>query len=241
MTNVTPEFGEKSGGHANDNKGDESGDLNKGGRFAVAVFAASSPMFDTGFADDAKIVGRTIGEKGYHFIYGGGTYGLMGISSKAALDAGGTITGYMMSCFDEDHHYPQKEFEVLCLTLAERKQKMLLDADAYIALGGGFGTLDELVEAGVEQYMGGYADPPVPQKPIILINRNGIYDPFKAQLEKFIEQGSAKPALMDFFTFVKDGEEAMQVLEKMKNAQAKPCQAIGNVHLDKDAAGPAPK
>ncbi len=213
--------------NANDNKGSAKPAAKSG--YGVAVFAASSMMNDPGYAADAAYVGKALGEKGHKLIYGGGSRGLMGVVSESAMKAGGEIAGYMMECFNESVQYPQKDFETYCHTLADRKQDMLLAADAYIALGGGFGTLDEILEAGIEQYMGGYMDPPVPMKPIILINRNGIYEPFMAQLDKFVQEGSAKPAVRDFFVLVKDGKEAIDTLEQLRKEPAKPSVAVGNV------------
>ncbi|MCB9989802.1 MAG: TIGR00730 family Rossman fold protein [Rhodospirillales bacterium] len=198
-------------------------------KYGVAVFGASSMMFDPGHEQDAIAVGKGLARNGDLLIYGGGSRGLMGVVSETAIREGGEIRGYMMECFTEAVQYPQKDYELMCKTIAERKQKMLLDADAYIALGGGFGTLDEILEAGVEQYLGGYVEPPVKMKPIILVNRNGIYDPFMAQLDKFIEEGAAKAAVKDFFILVNNGEEAIDMLEQLKKQPGKPAVAVGNV------------
>lgn len=198
--------------------------------YNVTVFAASSMMNDPGHAEDAKYVGRELARRGYHLLYGGGSLGLMGIVSQTVLDEGGKITGYMMDCFIEgDETYPQKDYEEVATTIAERKEQMILNADAYIVLGGGFGTLDEIMEAGVEQYLGGYANPPVQLKPIILVNRNGIYDPLMAQLDKFVAEGSMRAAAKDFFTLVKDGQEAIKTLDAALAAPAKPSVPVGNV------------
>lgn len=220
MERIKPDFTAQGGSFAPERKTP---------KYTVAVFAASSTMFDNGHVIDAVIVGRALAEKNYKFIYGGGSRGLMGISSQAALEAGGEICGYMMACFAEKGEYPQKKFEAMCVTIAERKQKMLLAADAYIALGGGLGTLDEIVEAGIEQYMGGFVTPPLPRKPIILVNRNGIYDPLMALLDKMIEQGSAKPEVRNFFYLARNGEDAINTLEKLRAQAPQLCVNVGNV------------
>jgi uncharacterized protein (TIGR00730 family) len=194
-------------------------------------------MNDPGYKEDAEYVGSALAKLNHTIIYGGGSRGLMGVVTKAALDLGGNIKGFMMECFNQAKHYPQKDFEYLCLTIAERKQKMLLESDAYIALGGGFGTLDEILEAGIEQYMGGYMNPPTKLKPIILINRNELYSPLLDQLDKFIKEGSVKPEVKNLFHVVKDGKQAIELLNVLKDAPRLDATPLANIKKPKLSPG----
>lgn len=197
--------------------------------YTVTIFCASSMGTNPGFAEDARNVGIALAKNKWRLVYGGGDFGLMGIVSQAALNQGGEIKGILPPLFDQASDYPQKQFETHSADIFERKKMMLEEADAYIVLAGGFGTLDELAEAGCEQYLASYKTPPEPAKPIIIINRGGLYDSYITQLKAMVGAGLAHEKIMDMFTFVKDGKEAIKALKALKSGKPHYLPCIGNV------------
>jgi len=180
----------------------------------VTIFAGSRTGVDPADQLDATYVGAALGLNGILLAYGGGDFGNMGHSSRACLEAGGQVKGYNLSCFTEAHDYPQKSYELICRSIAIRKEEMLAVADAYIALAGGLGTIDEVVDAMDEQYLGHLMTPPVPRKPIILINRGGLYDLLPAMLQQQVKRGYTKPEVINLLTLVPDGPAAIQEIAR---------------------------
>lgn len=189
------------------------GTLNKK-PLTVAVFSGSRTGIDPADKEDAIYVGKALGMNGICLAYGGGNSGNMGFSSAACLEAGGLVRGFNLSCFAEAYYYPQKSYEVVCRSIAIRKEEMLALADAYIALGGGLGSLDEIVDAANEQCLAGYMTPPVAKKPIILINRGGLYDDLPKLFEAQIRRGYTSKNVPGLITYVSDGQGAIRELAK---------------------------
>jgi uncharacterized protein (TIGR00730 family) len=140
-------------------------------RWSVAVYCGSrfgdAPAFET----SAQTLGRLIAEGGGTLVYGGGRVGLMGSVADAVLAAGGRVVGVIPQALmdREVGHRGLTELQVV-QTMHERKQRMAEQADAFIALPGGIGTLEELYEMWSWQQLG-YHD-----KPVALLNVDGYYD-----------------------------------------------------------------
>lgn len=128
-------------------------------------------------------------------VYGGSNLGLMGVVSGAALEAGGHVVGVIPTLFSEDIILSQTVTELVRVrTMGERKERILEMCDAFIALPGGIGTIDEVSEVMVAnqlQIVDGkrLLDGSYRQKPMILLNIDGYYDPFLEQMRVVKEEG----------------------------------------------------
>lgn len=148
----------------------------------IAVYCGSGMGNDPAFAQAAAELGAWIGENGHTLVYGGGTAGLMGVVAEVAFRRGSTVIGVLPGNVPFICQRPQP-FCTQVLTMenmAARKQKMLDLADAFIALPGGIGTLDEISEAITLTKIGVF------DKPAVLFNTGSFYAPFRDVLERMI-------------------------------------------------------
>ena len=154
----------------------------------LAVYCGSSPGADPAFADAARALGVEMARRGIGLVYGGGRLGLMGIVADAVLDAGGEAYGVIpQALIDlEVAHTGLTELHVVA-TMHERKAKMTDLTDAFVALPGGIGTLDELFEAWSWNALGYH------KKPFCLLNAGGFFD----GLITFIDHASASGFLSE--------------------------------------------
>jgi uncharacterized protein (TIGR00730 family) len=139
---------------------------------AVCVYCGSSPGTEPAFAEAAEKLGKILAESGVRLIYGGGDIGLMGALSESVLEHGGAATGIIPE-FLTARERPKRRVQELIVTrdMHERKRKMFERADAFVALPGGIGTLEELVEQLTWAQLGRH------KKPILIANINGYWDP----------------------------------------------------------------
>lgn len=149
----------------------------------VAVYAASSSQVSSKYIDAAAELGRTLAAEGIEIVYGAGKVGLMGALADAALDAGGKVTGVIPQ-FMVDNGWCREKLTNLIVTpdMHTRKEKIVSLADATIALPGGVGTLEELMEIITWKQLGLYADP------IVILNTRGYFNPLKEMLERAVEE-----------------------------------------------------
>lgn len=149
----------------------------------VAVYAASSSQVSSEYIDAAAELGRTLAAEGIEIVYGAGKVGLMGALADAALDAGGKVTGVIPQ-FMVDNGWCRKKLTNLIVTpdMHTRKEKIVSLADATIALPGGVGTLEELMEIITWKQLGLYANP------IVILNTRGYFNPLKEMLERAVEE-----------------------------------------------------
>ena len=137
----------------------------------LAVYCGSATGVDPAFADAARLLGRTMVERGIDLVYGGGRLGLMGIVADAVLDSGGKVYGVIPQALVEHEVAHRGCTELYTVAnMHERKAKMTELTDAFVALPGGIGTLDELFEAWTWNALGYHA------KPFCLLNVNGFWD-----------------------------------------------------------------
>ncbi|MBM3780789.1 MAG: TIGR00730 family Rossman fold protein [Acidobacteria bacterium] len=152
--------------------------------FSLCVYCGSRRGADPAFTETARAVGTAIGRRGWQLVYGGGRVGLMGAVADAALEAGAHVVGIVPSLLmaREVGHRGIPELVVVD-TMHQRKQQMAGRADAFLALPGGIGTLEELFEVWTWRQIG-YHD-----QPIGLLNTAGYYDPLIAFLHGGVSQG----------------------------------------------------
>jgi uncharacterized protein (TIGR00730 family) len=149
----------------------------------VCVFCGSSPGARAGYADAATALGRALARRGIGLVTGGGRVGLMGVVADAALAAGGEVIGVIPEALLEWEvaHEGLTELRVVA-SMHERKAAMADLSDAFAALPGGFGTLEEFCEVLTWSQLGLHA------KPCGLVNVAGYYDPFLAMLDHAVTE-----------------------------------------------------
>lgn len=129
-------------------------------------------------------MGRLIAEGGHTLLYGGSNLGLMGVVSGAALEQGGRVVGVIPSFFSEDIILSQPVTDLVRVaSMAERKEYLIANSDALIALPGGIGTLDEVFEVLVANQLG------LSSKPMALLNTRNFFDPLLTQLRQMENEG----------------------------------------------------
>ncbi len=153
-------------------------------RFHVCVFCGSRDGNTPLYAQAAAALGRRIGERGLGLVYGGARVGLMGSLADAALAAGAPVLGVLPRNLStvEVAHAGLTEL-MLVDVLHARKARMTAESDAFVALPGGFGTLDELFEALTWAQLGLHS------RPLGLLNVDGFWDPLVATIERQVAQG----------------------------------------------------
>jgi uncharacterized protein (TIGR00730 family) len=139
---------------------------------AVCVYCGSSPGTDPAFVEAARDFGKILAQDGVRLVYGGGSIGLMGAVASAVIEHGGTATGIIPE-FLTTKERPRRlaQEQIVTRDMHERKQTMFDRADAFVALPGGLGTLEELVEQMTWAQLGRH------KKPILVANINGFWDP----------------------------------------------------------------
>lgn len=175
----------------------------------VAVFCGARPGNDPAYAKDAAQLGRALAERGLRLIFGGGETGLMGAAAAAVQDAGGTLAGIVPQGVFEDGVPHGADHLVTVQSLRERKSLMRANAEIFVALAGGIGTLDELVEATMERQLSQH------RKEIILVNTKGCWDPFLAALEDLVTRGFVAEGFPEVLTVVADAEEAAEAIDRI--------------------------
>ncbi len=158
---------------------------------SVCVYCGSGPGTNPAFMEAARRFGRILAENGIRLVYGGGSGGLMGACAEAVLDHGGFVTGIIPEFLtDREHMLMRAQERIITRDLHERKQLMFERADAFVALPGGVGTLEELVEQLTWAQLGRH------RKPILVADIDHFWDPLcalLAHMEKlqFIRAGLA--------------------------------------------------
>ena len=175
---------------------------------AICVYCSSSDLVDGAYFEAAEGLGRLIAEGGHTLVYGGGSIGLMGALARAVHQHRGRVIGVIPDSMVE-RELAYRDADELIVTDNMRQRKAVMDerAAAFIALPGGFGTLEELIEALTHRQLK-YHD-----KPVVIVNLNGFYDPLLRFFEHFIEQHFAKPKHRDSYRVVRDPVAAMVYLE----------------------------
>ena len=155
---------------------------------SLCVFCGSSPGAQSAYADDARAMGRTLAERGIRLVYGGGHVGLMGVLADAAMAAGGDVVGVITEGLQlrEVGHKGLPELLVVP-SMHERKAVMATLSEAFVALPGGAGTLDELFEAWTWTQLG------IHRKPVGFLNTAGYYDPLLTFLDRAVAERFIRP------------------------------------------------
>ncbi len=190
----------------------------------VCVYCGSGTGTDPAFVQAARQFGRNLAENGVRLVYGGGKVGMMGAVSEAVLQHRGRVTGIIPEFLVAKEHARKSSDLIVTRDMHERKRKMFEMADAFVAMPGGVGTLEEIVEQITWVQLGRH------KKPVLLANIRGFWDPLCALFEhmkalEFIryglefdllvakDVGDILPMLRNAAAAVSEGDKRMQTVE----------------------------
>ncbi|WP_147045369.1 TIGR00730 family Rossman fold protein [Methylobacterium gnaphalii] len=174
---------------------------------SVCVYCGSGFGSDPAFKGAAVAVGRALGEAGINLVYGGGNVGLMGTVAHAALQAGGHVTGIIPDFLKSRERMLEDIQETIVVDDMHTRKKLMFDrADAFVAMPGGIGTLEELIEQMTWAQLGQHA------KPILLLSINGFWDPLLTLLAHMRDHGFLRPGLDPSFLVATDPADVVGML-----------------------------
>ena len=155
---------------------------------AICVYCGSSPGTDPAFVEAAQDFGKILAHSGIRLVWGGGSVGLMGAIASSVIEHGGAATGIIpefLTAKERPRRLAQEQ--IITRDMHERKSTMFDRADAFVALPGGIGTLEELVEQMTWAQLGRH------KKPILIANINGFWDPLLSLLAHMRVAGLVPP------------------------------------------------
>lgn len=165
----------------------------------ICVFLSSSDAVAPHYVDVALDLGRAIGEKGHTLVFGGNNTGLMGRLADAVKDSGGSVIGVVpQKLHDMGRSYLRCDELIVSKDLRDRKAIMDERAEAFVALPGGLGTLEEIIEVLNLKYLRYH------QKPVIFLNHRGFYEPLFAAFGSFYDQRFTKRAVEKLYAALPD-------------------------------------
>jgi uncharacterized protein (TIGR00730 family) len=179
----------------------------------ICVYCGSGPGTNPRFVEAAKAFGKILAESGIRLVYGGGSIGLMGAVATSVLDHGGAVTGIIPD-FLTIRENALKRVQELIVTpdMHERKRLMFERSDAFVALPGGVGTLEELVEQLTWQQLGRHS------KPVLIANVEGFWEPLLALLTHMRATQFIRPSLA---IDILKAERVEDILPRLKEAAAR--------------------
>ena len=179
----------------------------------VCVYCGSGPGTNPRFVEAAVAFGKALAEGGIRLVYGGGSIGLMGAVATSVLDHGGTVTGIIPDFLTTRENALKRVQEMIVTPdMHERKRLMFEHSDAFVALPGGVGTLEELVEQLTWQQLGRHT------KPILLANIEGFWEPLLALLAHMRATQFIRPSLA---VDILKAERVEDILPRLKQAAAR--------------------
>ena len=174
----------------------------------ICVYGASGDRLDARYFEAARAFGALLGARGHCLIFGGGAGGLMGACAEGAAAGGAEIVGIAPRFFDEPGVlYRGCTRFIFTDTMRERKALMEEEADAFVALPGGIGTLEELFETMTLKQLGQHG------KPMALLNTLGYYDALQTLLERAAEGGFMSTRCLKLYTLCDTPESALYAVE----------------------------
>jgi uncharacterized protein (TIGR00730 family) len=161
----------------------------------LCVYCSSSDRLDSKYYGAATEFGRELARRGWGLVYGGGKTGLMGTVARAVKSGGGQVIGVIPEFMKaKELAYDEADELVTVVTLRERKLMMEARADAFVALPGGFGTLEEIMEILTLRQLN------VVKKPCVFLNQDGFYDDLLRFFERMLADRFFKPSNLDVFS-----------------------------------------
>lgn len=180
---------------------------------AICVYCSSSNAVDPHYVEAAVELGTLIGRRGLTLVYGGASVGLMGRLAQAVHHGGGRVLGVIpQSLRDREIAYEAADELIVTRDLRERKAIMESRADAFVALPGGFGTLEEIMEILTLKQLRSH------QKPVVFLNTAGFYDRLLAVFEQLYEQRFTKADYRHFYSIAAHPPEVLHQLDHPRPA-----------------------
>ena len=179
----------------------------------ICVYCGSGPGTNPRFIEAAIALGKTLAENGIRLVYGGGSIGLMGAVATSVLDHGGIVTGIIPDFLTSRENALKRVQEMIVTPdMHERKRLMFERSDAFVALPGGVGTLEELVEQLTWQQLGRHT------KPVLLANIDGFWEPLLALLAHMRATEFIRPSLT---VDILKAERVEDILPRLRAAAAR--------------------
>ena len=180
----------------------------------ICVYCASSSKIDSKYVETAKKLGSLLADNKMQLVYGGGSVGLMGVLADSLLENRGNVIGIIPK-FMVEAEWQHNGLTELILTesMHERKEKIASLSNAAVALPGGYGTLEELLEVITWKQLGIY------KNPIIIVNVDGYYDHLLAQFRQAADELFIRPQHLEMWTVVNTAEEAIEAIKNGKPVQ----------------------
>ncbi|MSU71007.1 MAG: TIGR00730 family Rossman fold protein [Opitutus sp.] len=181
----------------------------------LCVYCSSSDRLDPKYAAVAAELGREMVVRGWGLVYGGGKTGLMGAAARAVKQSGGRVVGVIPE-FMKARELAFDEADELHTVITMRERKLLMEthAHAFVALPGGWGTLEEIMEILTLRQLD------VVRKPCVLLNQDGFYDPLLQLFETMLREKFFKPSNMDLFRVARTVPEIFTQIEAAAGAKA---------------------
>ena len=177
----------------------------------VCVYCGSGPGTNPRFIESATALGKALAENGIRLVYGGGSVGMMGAVASAVLHHGGQVTGIIPEFLIRKEVMMPLQDLIVTPDMHERKRLMFEHSDAFVALPGGIGTLEELVEQLTWQQLGRHA------KPVLLANIDGFWEPLLALIAHMRATQFIRPTL---HIDILKAERVEDILPRLKAAAA---------------------
>ena len=176
---------------------------------AICVFCASSDRIDREYVDVAADLGGELARRGHELVSGGGRLSAMGAVARAARAGGARTVGVIpRALVDLEVGDTDADELVVTATMRERKGEMDARADAFVALPGGLGTLEELLEIWVARTLAMHA------KPVVVLDPDGVYALLREQVDLLVRKGFVRSAGRDVVTWVRTAAEAVTAVEE---------------------------
>ncbi len=181
----------------------------------LCVYCSSSDRLEPKYFAAADQLGREIAMRGWGLVYGGGRTGLMGAVARATKQAGGRVIGVIPEFMKlKELAYTEADELVTVVTMRERKLLMETRADAFVALPGGFGTLEEILEILTLRQLD------VVRKPCVLLNQDGFYDDLLALFQRMLRDQFCKPSNLDLFRVAEKVPDIFAKLDEAAQVKA---------------------
>ncbi len=181
----------------------------------VCVYCGSGPGKDPAYLAAAQTLGKALAKRGVGLVYGGGSLGLMGETARSVLEAGGRVTGIIPQFLSGREQMLRDVQELIVVDdMHQRKRLMFERSDAFVALPGGIGTLEELVEQLTWAQLGRHT------KPIVLANINKFWQPFLGLLGHMRDESFIRAGLEVRFVTVDKAEDILPAAEAAAQGEA---------------------
>ena len=180
----------------------------------ICVYCGSNTGTNPAYAEAARRLGRAVAAEGIGLVYGGGGLGLMGELARAAIAHGGRVTGIIPAFLSEKERMLREADELVVVEDMHQRKKLMFDrADAFVALPGGIGTLEELVEQLTWAQLGRHT------KPIVLVNIDGFWAPLLQLLHHMHEAAFIRPDMDVPFVTVDSADQVIAAILAAARAQ----------------------